>query len=167
MQTENVLVSGAGLLLFLPTRGGVKTYRCIMFYSFCICQGKQMLGPQLNIQEMRTQFLFGPVLLLLNVEEIYSIWIMTQLSRTENISINRSPDSGDCKEIMTCRHNRACVFSPWWCSARVLLEPSSVCACTWGILLSVLPSASEMHGQLNSGQVTDLVIAEHSTYFPS
>jgi hypothetical protein len=45
------------------------------------------------------------------------------------------------------------------------LLQSSVPACTWGVLPSVLPSASEMNAQLDSGQVIDLAIAGHSTFF--
>lgn len=50
-------------------------------------------------------------------------------------------------------------FHPWWCTARPLLQLSPVPACSWGIF----PSASELHVQLDPGQVIDLAIAEHST----
>lgn len=53
-------------------------------------------------------------------------------------------------------------FLPCWCTARPLLQLSSVPACSWGIL----PSASEMHTQSDSGQVNSLASAECSTSLP-
>ncbi len=56
----------------------------------------------------------------------------------KSFAVNYSLKSG------THRHHQTLGFHPWWCSARPLLQPSSVPACSWGIFPSVLSSASEM-----------------------
>ena len=48
----------------------------------------------------------------------------------------------------------------------LLLQLSSVSACSWDVLPLILPSVSEMHAGLDGGQVIDLAIAEYSTSLP-
>lgn len=54
-------------------------------------------------------------------------------------------------------------FHPRWCPARppLILILSSLPACSWVIVPSVLSWASEMQAQSDSGQLTDLAIAQH------
>ncbi len=47
----------------------------------------------------------------------------------KSFAVNYSLKSG------THRHHQTHGFHPWWCSARPLLQPSSVPACSWGIFL--------------------------------